>query len=112
MRQVVATQFGDPEVLVTNTAPDPVARPGQVVVLAAGGGLGILLVQLVHAASGRVIAAARGRRKLDLVRRLGAAVVVDYSEPDWATRVLDATGGTGPDVVFDSAGGEIGRAAF
>lgn len=83
-----------------------------VLVLAAGGGLGILLVQLVHAAGGRVIAAARGRRKLDLVRRLGAAVVVDYSEPDWAKRVLDATGGTGPDVVFDSAGGELGRAAF
>jgi NADPH:quinone reductase len=88
-------------------------RPREwVLVLAAGGGLGILLVQLVHAAGGRVIAAARGRRKLDLVRRLGAAVVVDYSEPDWSKRVLDATGGTGPDVVFDSAGGELGRAAF
>jgi NADPH:quinone reductase len=83
-----------------------------VLVLAAGGGLGILVVQLVHAAGGRVIAAARGRRKLDLVRRIGAAVVVDYSEPDWTERVLDATGGTGPDVVFDGAGGELGRAAF
>jgi NADPH2:quinone reductase len=26
--------------------------------------------------------------------------------------VLDATGGPGPDVVFDGAGGEVGRAAF
>jgi len=88
-------------------------RPREwVLVLAAGGGLGILLVQLVHAAGGRVIAAARGERKLDLVRRLGAAIVVDYSEPDWPKRVVDATGGTGPDVVFDGAGGELGRAAF
>jgi NADPH2:quinone reductase len=88
-------------------------RPREwVLVLAAGGGLGILLVQLVHAAGGRVIAAARGRRKLDIVRTLGADVVVDYSEPDWAGRVREATGGTGPDVVFDGAGGELGRAAF
>src|SRR5204862_471838 len=70
-------------------------RPREwVLVLAAGGGLGILLVQLMHAAGGRVIAAARGRRKLDLVRRLGAEVAVDYSEPDWAKRVLAATGPT------------------
>jgi NADPH:quinone reductase len=88
-------------------------RPREwVLVLAAGGGLGILLVQLVRATGARVIAAARGRRKLDLVRRLGAEVVVDYSEPDWPQRVREATGGTGPDVVFDGAGGELGRAAF
>jgi len=88
-------------------------RPREwVLVLAAGGGLGILLVQLVHAAGGRVIAAARGRHKLGIVRTLGADVVVDYSEPDWPERVREATGGTGPDVVFDGAGGELGRAAF
>jgi hypothetical protein len=39
-------------------------------------------------------------------------VVVDYSEPDWRERVREATGGTGPDLVFDGAGGELGRAAF
>jgi NADPH2:quinone reductase len=88
-------------------------RPREwVLVLAAGGGLGILLVQLVRAAGGRVIAAARGRRKLGIVRKLGADVVVDYSEPDWPERVREVTGGTGPDVVFDGAGGELGRTAF
>ena len=66
----------------------------------------------MHAAGGRVIATARGRRKLDVVRTLGADVVVDYSEPDWPERVRETTGGTGPDVVFDGAGGELGRAAF
>jgi NADPH:quinone reductase len=88
-------------------------RPREwVLVLAAGGGLGILLVQLARAAGGRVIAAARGRRKLGILQTLGADVVVDYSEPDWAERAREATGGTGPDVVFDGAGGELGRAAF
>jgi NADPH2:quinone reductase len=87
-------------------------RPREwVLVLPAGGGLGILLVQLAHAAGARVIGAARGRRKLDLIREQGADAV-DYTEPGWTKRVLDATGGTGPDVVFDGAGGEVGRAAF
>jgi len=88
-------------------------QPGEwVLVVAAGGGLGILLVQLAHAAGARVIGAARGERKLDLAQELGAEVVVDYSEPGWPERVREATGGTGPDVVFDGVGGQIGRAAF
>ena len=87
-------------------------RPREwVLVLAAGGGLGILLVQLAHAAAARVIGAARGPHKLDLIRELGGQAM-DYTAPDWTQRVLDATGGTGPDVVFDGAGGELGRAAF
>lgn len=88
-------------------------RQGQsVLVTAAGGGLGFLLVQLAHAAGAHVIGAARGKQKLDVARELGADVTVDYSEADWPLRVLDATGGAGADVVFDGAGGDIGRAAF
>jgi NADPH2:quinone reductase len=88
-------------------------RPGEwVLVLGAGGGLGTLLVQLVHGAGARVIGAARGKRKLDLARDLGADIVVDYSQSDWPQQVLAAAGGTGPDMVFDGVGGEIGLAAF
>jgi NADPH2:quinone reductase len=88
-------------------------RAGEwVLVTAAAGGMGILLVQLAHAAGAHVIGAARGNRKLDLVREQGASVAVDYSEPGWISRVREATGGAGVDVVFDGAGGGIGRAAF
>jgi NADPH:quinone reductase len=88
-------------------------NPGEwVLVTAAAGGLGTLLVQLAHVAGARVIAAARSKRKLDLARELGADAVVDYSQPDWTERVREATGGTGPDVVFDGAGGQVGLAAF
>ncbi|WP_224365909.1 zinc-binding dehydrogenase [Hyalangium versicolor] len=83
-----------------------------VLVVAAAGGLGALLVQLAHQAGARVIGAARGKRKLSLVRELGADAVVDYSEPDWVEQVRKATGGHGADVVFDGAGGQLGRAAF
>jgi NADPH2:quinone reductase len=88
-------------------------RPGEwALVTAAAGGLGILLVQLARAAGARVVGAARGERKLGLAREHGADAVVDYSAPGWSERVRELTGGRGPDVVFDGAGGQIGRAAF
>lgn len=87
--------------------------PGDwVLVEAAAGGVGSLLVQLAHGAGARVIGAARGSRKLAVIRDLGTDAVVDYSEPGWTERVLAATSGAGPDVVFDGVGGAIGRAAF
>lgn len=88
-------------------------EPGnRVLVAAAAGGAGTLLVQLAHAAGSRVIGAARGKRKLDLVRDLGAEAVVDYSEAGWTERVRETTGGRGLDVVLDGAGGRIGRSAI
>lgn len=87
--------------------------PGEwVLVEAAAGGVGTLLVQLARAAGAKVVGAARGTRKLDLVRDLGADAVVDYSTPDWAEHVREVTDGVGPNLVFDGVGGEIGRTAF
>src|SRR5205085_2106083 len=122
------TQFGGPDVLVTDTAPDSVAGPGQVVVDVAvadtlfvdtqirrGWGREHFTVRPPYVpgnGGGGVVSSVGDGVDPGWIGRRGAAVVVDYSEPDWAKRVLDATGGTGPDVVFDGAGGEIGRAAF
>jgi NADPH2:quinone reductase len=88
-------------------------RPGEwVLVVGAGGGLGMLLVQLARAAGAHVIAAARGKSKLDQAVGLGAEVTADYSEPGWPQEVLTATAGIRPDVVFDGAGTHLGQAAF
>ncbi|YCK33557.1 zinc-binding dehydrogenase [Actinomadura sp. ATCC 39365] len=88
-------------------------RPGEwVLVQAAAGGLGSLLVQLARGAGARVVGAAGGAAKLAVVAGLGAEATVDYSRPGWTKEVLDATGGRGPDVVFDGVGGELGRQAF
>jgi NADPH2:quinone reductase len=81
-----------------------------VLVQAAAGGVGTLLVQLVRAAGARVVAAAGGARKVALARELGADVAVDYREPGWPERVRAEAGGV--EVVFDGVGGEIGRSAF
>lgn len=85
---------------------------GWVLITGAAGGLGLWLVQLAQTAGARVAGAARGQAKLDLIRKLGADLAVDYSEPGWRDEIVKATGGTGPDVVFDGAGGRLGREAF
>ncbi|MFI0371174.1 zinc-binding dehydrogenase [Actinomadura sp. 1N219] len=78
-----------------------------VLLVGATGGMGVLLVQLAHAQGARVVAAARGARKLELARALGADVVLDYSKPGWTDEILGKV-----DVVFDGVGDEIGLAAF
>lgn len=84
----------------------------RVLVEAAGGGVGSLLVQLAAAAGAHVIGAARGVGKAELVTSLGAATYVDYSRPDWLDQLAEATGGAGLDLVFDGVGGRIGTEAI
>ncbi|WP_049560793.1 zinc-binding dehydrogenase [Nonomuraea sp. SBT364] len=84
----------------------------QVLVTAAAGGTGALVVQLARAAGARVVAAARGERKLKLAREVGAEEAFDYTEAGWMDKVRAATGGDGADVVLDGAGGPLGTEAF
>ena len=89
------------------------ARPeagDTVLVEAAAGGVGTLLVQLARAAGARVVALASQEGKLAVARDLGADLAIDYSERDWPDRVRQAAGKV--DIVFDGVGGDIGLAAF
>jgi len=87
--------------------PDDVA-----LVTAAAGGIGSLVVQAAAKAGATVVALAGGAEKVDLARKLGASVAIDYREADWPARVAEALGERAVTVVFDSVGGEAGRAAF
>lgn len=82
-----------------------------VLVSAAAGGAGSLLVQLAVNAGARVVAAASSDAKLALARRLGAEIAVDYTRPDWIDQVREATGG-GVALVYDGAGGPTGTATL
>jgi NADPH2:quinone reductase len=82
----------------------------RVLVEAAAGGLGSLLVQLALGVGAQVIGAVGGDGKLDVVGKAGARAV-DYRQPDWTGTVRDLTGGAAIDVVFDGVGGSIGAAA-
>jgi NADPH2:quinone reductase len=81
-----------------------------VLVEAAAGGVGTLLVQIARNAGARVVALAGQPRKLAIARDLGADLTVDYSHDGWDKQVRDAAGEV--DVVFDGVGGDIGLAAF
>ena len=82
----------------------------RVLVEAAVGGVGTLLVQLARAAGARVVAAAGGACKVEVARGAGVEIAVDYRESGWAEQVREAVGPV--DVVFDGVGGDIGESAF
>lgn len=83
--------------------------PGETVVVhAAAGGVGSLLVQLArHFGAGRVIAVASTAAKRDLALGLGADVAIDGDPHDYVERIRTATDGRGADLVLDANGGEI-----
>ena len=86
-------------------------RAGETVLVeAAGGGVGTLLVQIARRAGARVVAVAGQPRKLALARDLGADVTVDYSRDGWEQQVREVAGQV--DVVFNGVGGDIGLTAF
>ncbi|OEJ26285.1 oxidoreductase [Streptomyces agglomeratus] len=90
----------------TEVTPDTVA-----IVPAAAGGIGTLLVQYVKNAGGTVIGLAGGPAKVARVQENGADLAVDYKLPDWPEKVRAFLGDGGATVVFDSVGGNTGRAA-
>jgi NADPH:quinone reductase len=82
-----------------------------VLITAAAGRVGSLLVQWAKAAGATVIGAA-GRAKLDAVTGFGADHAVDYGAAGWAEEVRSLTGGGGATLVLDAVGGSVATAAF
>lgn len=88
-------------------------RPGEtVLVTAAAGRIGGLLVQLARSTGATVIAAAGGGEKTAAAHEAGAEHVVDYTGDDWPAQVRETTGGRGADVVLDAIGGSVGAQAI
>lgn len=83
----------------------------RVLVLAAAGGLGTLLMQGAKGAGATVVGTARGADKVERLPGLGATAGVDHSSADWADTVRRAFGDQGPTMVLDSVGGSLGVAA-
>jgi NADPH:quinone reductase len=83
---------------------DAAIVPSDVVLIpGAAGGLGTLLTQAARAAGATVVGLAGGPAK---AAQVTADLVIDYSAPDWAARIPDAT------VLLDGTGGSIGRTLF
>ena len=82
----------------------PIAAGETVLVHAAAGGVGSILVQWLTHMGVSVIAAVGTAQKAQRARDLGAAEALVYDETDIAARVRELTAGRGVSVAFDSVG--------
>jgi NADPH2:quinone reductase len=89
-----------------------IIESGQVVlVLGAGGGIGLAATDLAVAMGASVIAAASSPEKLAAAKAAGATATIDYEREDLKTRSRELSGG-GVDVVVDPVGGRHAEAAL
>ena len=80
-------------------------HPGDTVLIhAAAGGLGLLLVQMAKLRGARVIGTVSTEEKEAMARAMGADEVIRYTERDFEVEVKRLTDGRGVDVVYDSVG--------
>ena len=83
-----------------------------VLVLGAAGGVGTSAIQIAKVAGARVIAAASTDEKCALCKSIGADATINYSKENLREAIKAATGGKGPDVIYDPVGGDFAEPAF
>jgi NADPH:quinone reductase len=86
----------------------PLKSGETMLVHAAAGGVGLLLVQIAKRIGARVIGTVSTEAKALLAKIAGADHVVLYTQKDFEEEVKAITGGTGVDVIYDS----VGRTTF
>jgi NADPH:quinone reductase len=75
-----------------------------VLVHAAAGGVGLLLVQMAKRLGATVIGTVSTPEKAELVRAMGADYIINYSESDFESETMRFTNGEGVQAVYDSIG--------
>jgi NADPH2:quinone reductase len=82
--------------------------PGEkLLVLGAGGGVGLTAVEIGHLMGAEVIAAASSAEKLQLAGERGATHLINYAETGLREQVRELTAGQGVDAIYDPVGGEL-----
>jgi NADPH2:quinone reductase len=82
-----------------------VVKPGSLVLVhAAAGGVGLLLVQIAKRLGATVLGTVSTPQKAQIAREAGADQTILYTEIDFVTEVKRLTGGKGVHVVYDSVG--------
>ena len=81
-------------------------QPGEsLLVLGAGGGVGLAAVEIGKAMGAIVIAAASSDLKLKAAKRAGADHLINYEKENFREQIRASVGTKGVDVVFDPVGG-------
>lgn len=87
-------------------------QPGEAVVVhAAAGGVGHLVVQLAKTLGAKVIGMGSGPVRLEFIRGLGADIALDSSDPHWSDQIRGLFP-DGVDVVLEAIGGEVFKASM
>ena len=80
-------------------------QPGETVLTLGSGGVSLFALQFARLFGARVIATTGNDDKVQRLRSLGAAHVLNYrTTPDWPERVRELTGGAGAEVIVEVAG--------
>ena len=82
----------------------PIAAGETVLIHAAAGGVGLILVQLAKRCGATVIGTVSTAEKEELSRQAGADHIIRYTEADFAEATMEITQGAGVEVVYDSVG--------
>lgn len=82
----------------------PIKSGDTVLIHAAAGGVGLLLVQMAKNLGARVIGTAGSDEKAQLARHTGADEVIVYTKQDFETETRRLTEGQGVHVVYDGVG--------
>ena len=97
-----------PEVACTvwsNLAMTAHLAKGQTLLIHGGAsGIGTHAIQVARALGARTAVTAGSDAKLDLARRLGADIAINYREEDFVARIHEETDGAGADVILDIMG--------
>lgn len=88
-------------------------HPGETVLIHGGaGGVGHIAIQLAKLHGCRVITTASRDESIELCRRLGANVVINYKSEDLVQRVNDLTESHGCQVILDTISGQTFNASL
>ena len=82
----------------------PLSSQATCLVLAAAGGVGLLLSQIARRRGARVIGCVSSDAKAELARQAGCGEVIRYDEVDFKDEVMRLTDGRGVQVAYDSVG--------
>ena len=85
-------------------------KAGCTVLVQGTGGVALYALQLAKISGARVIALTSTQEKADLLSSMGADEVLNYRQtPAWGGTVKELTGGSGADIIVETAGSSLGQ---
>ncbi|EUC53519.1 NADPH-dependent quinone oxidoreductase [Rhizoctonia solani AG-3 Rhs1AP] len=90
----------------------PIKKGDWILVHAAAGGVGLLLVQLASQFGATVIGTTSSQAKAEIAKKAGATHIINYTESSVPDEVLKLTNGRGVEAIFDGVGASTWEGNF